>query len=173
MMVCVCFGMLDPFLEQIMILGLAFSTVIMGGVIGLKWVQMHSLDKKFVDNKVRQYKDLADEYKKEASRWRGKVGKNFQNMQIDGDYDLNSESDLGDIAKMVLPNIIGFLPPEIQNKAKGFLDNPDMINMAIELYKKHPKQIQELLGKFVKGGIKSNSSDQTQLTTKEEITNYA
>jgi len=173
MKVCVYFGMLDPFIEQIAILGLMFSTVVMGGVIGLKWVQMHSLDKKFVDNKVRQYKDLADEYKKEASRWRGKVGKNFQNMQVEGDYDLNSESDLGDIAKMVLPNIIGFLPPEIQNKAKGFLDNPDMINMAIELYKKHPKQIQELLGKFVKGGIKSNSSDQTELTTKEEISNYA
>jgi len=165
--------MLDPFLEQILVLGLAFSVVISGGVIGLKWVQMHSLDKHFVDNKVRQYKDLADEYKKEASRWRGKVGKNFQNMQVEGDYDLNSESDLGDIAKMVLPNIIGFLPPEIQNKAKGFLDNPDMINMAIELYKKHPKQIQELLGKFVKGGIKSNSSDQTQPSTPDEITNYA
>jgi len=165
--------MLDPFIEQILILGLAFSTVLMGGVIGLKWVQMHSLDKRFVTNKVNQYKELADEYKKEAARWRGKVGKNFQGMQVEGNYDLSSEDDLGAIAKAVLPNIIDFLPPEIQSKAKGFLDNPEMINVAIELYKKHPEQIKSLLGKFVKGGSKSNSSDQIESDTTTEIKSYA
>jgi len=163
----------DPFIELIIILVMGTIMVGMGGVIGLRWVSMHSLDRKFVNNKVNQYKELADEYKKEASRWRGKASKNFQNMQVEGDYDLTSADGIGDVVKTLLPNLLSILPPEIQSKAKGLLDNPAILEMAVKLYKDNPDVIKSLLAKFVKKGSTTESGDKDFPSTSEEIKSYA
>jgi len=97
------------------------------------------------------------ELKKELTRWRGKVGKNFQDLQVEGEFDLTEKNDLASIARVVLPNILDMLPPDIATKAKGFLDNPELIEMGLKLYEKHPEDVKLLLGKFTKG-IKGKSS---------------
>jgi len=172
MMVCV----FDPFLEQVFIIVMSATVVIMGGVIGLKMVQYKALTPNFVNSKVKQANDLANEYKKDAQHWKGKFGRQFQDLQVEGSYDLTSSSDIGSLAKVVLPNILSLLPPEIANKAKGFLDNPEIIEMGLKLYEKHPEDIKLLLGKFIKGAKgkgtseKGIGSDVPGLETQDEST---
>jgi len=104
----------------------------------------------------------------------GRVSLEFQDLQVEGSYDLTSSSDIGSLAKVVLPNILSLLPPEIANKAKGFLDNPEIIEMGLKLYEKHPEDIKLLLGKFIKGAKgkaeKGIGSDVPGLETQDEST---
>jgi len=146
--VCVCL----EFIENITPLVIGSMTVLLGGFMGLKWTQYRALDGKYVKQRVTQYKELADESKREMQKVKGKLSQNFQNIQVEGDYDLNNSSDLGTLAKQVLPSLLQTLPSDIQKQAKGFLNNPEMIDMAIGLYKKHPEEIKNLLARFVKKG---------------------
>ncbi len=165
--------MLDPFLEQIMILGISFIVVITGGFMGLQIMKMRVLDKKVVSDRIKEMQERLKEEKQETQRWRGKFGKKYQDLQVEGDFDLTSDSDIGALAKMVLPNVLQFLPPEIAQKAKGLLDNPDLVDMGIKLYEKHPEEIRSILAKFIKKASGSASSNTSGSDSKEEITNYA
>jgi len=166
---------MEHLFEQIFILGIAFIVVVTGGFMGIQVMKLRTLDKNVVKSRIMMYEEQIKELKKELTRWRGKVGKNFQDMQIEGDYNLNETSDLASIAKMVLPNILDILPPEIAIKAKGFLDNPELIDMGLKLYEKHPEDIKMLLGKFIKKGSgkttsKSPNSDIPGLDSQDEST---
>jgi len=137
--------------------------------MGLKWTQYRALDGKYVKQRVEQYKQLADDSKKEMQKVKGKLAQSFQDLQVEGNYDLKNTSDLGSLAKQILPSILQTLPPDIQKQAKGFLNNPEMIDMAIGLYEKHPEEIRNLLARFVKkGGSKaSNDTDQSETDTSQ------
>lgn len=149
---------MEHLFEQIFILGIAFIVVVTGGFMGIQVMKLRTLDKNVVKSRIMMYEEQIKELKKELTRWRGKVGKNFQDIQVEGDYNLNETSDLASIAKMVLPNILDILPPEIAVKAKGFLDNPELIDMGLKLYEKHPEDIKMLLGKFIKKGSGKSAS---------------
>jgi len=171
MMVCVS----DHLLQELFIIGTAFIVVLTGGFMGIQVMKLRTLDKKVVKDRISMYEEQIKELKKELTRWRGKVGKNFQDLQVEGDFDLSEKSDLASIAKLVLPNILDILPPDIATKAKGFLDNPELIEMGLKLYEKHPEDVKLLLGKFTKGikgnkGTKSPNSDIPGLETADEST---
>jgi len=132
--------------------------------MGLKWTQYRALDSKYVKTRVDQYKQLADESKKEMQKVKGKLSQNFQDIQVEGKYDLDSKGDLGSLAKQVLPSILQVLPADIQKQAKGFLNNPEMIDMAIGLYEKHPEEVKNLLARFVKKGSTKASDKEGELS---------
>jgi len=166
---------MEHLIEQLMILGMSFIVVITGGFMGIQVMKLRTLDKNVVKSRIMMYEEQIKELKKELTRWRGKVGKNFQDMQIEGDYNLNETSDLASIAKMVLPNILDILPPDIATKAKGFLDNPELIDMGLKLYEKHPEDVKLLLSKFIKKGSgkpgsKGEHSNIPGLETADETT---
>ena len=147
-------------------------TVLTGGLMGIQVMKTRVLDKNVVKSRYALYEDQIKEHKRDVQRWRGKVGKNFQDMQVEGDYDLTSNSDIGQLAKMVLPNLLAFLPPDIAGKAKGLLDNPEIIEMGLKLYEKHPEDVKLLLSKFIKkgSGSKGISSNTPGLNTQDETT---
>jgi len=147
-------------------------SVLTGGLMGIQVMKTRVLDKNVVKSRYALYEEQIKEHKKEVQRWRGKVGKNFQDMQVEGDFDLGESSDIGALAKMVLPNILQVLPPDIALKAKGFLDNPELIDMGLKLYEKHPEDVKLLLSKFIKkgSGSKGASSNSPGLETKDEST---
>ncbi len=127
-------------------------TVLIGGFMGLKWTQYRALDGKYVKARVDQYKQLADDSKKEMQKVKGKLSQSFQDMQVEAKYDLDNNSDIGSLAKQVLPSLLQALPADIQKQAKGFLNNPEMIDMAVGLYEKHPEEVKNLLARFIKKG---------------------
>jgi len=164
---------MDHLIEQIMILGMSFIVVLTGGFMGIQVMKLRTLDKKVVKDRISMYEEQIKELKKELTRWRGKVGKNFQDLQVEGEFDLTEKNDLASIARVVLPNILDMLPPDIATKAKGFLDNPELIEMGLKLYEKHPEDVKMLLGKFTKGikgksASKSPNSDIPGLEATEE-----
>jgi len=153
-------------MDHIGLMELAYTVMLLivvlaGGFMGIQVMKMRTLDKKVVKDRISMYEEQIKELKKELTRWRGKVGKNFQDLQVEGDYNLNETSDLASIAKMVLPNILDILPPEIAVKAKGFLDNPELIDMGLKLYEKHPEDVKLLLGKFIKKGSTKTTGSST------------
>jgi len=164
----------DPFLEQLTLLVVAMTGVLMGGFMGLQWTKLRALDQKTVKNRIEQYKDIANDYKKESQRVKGQLAQKFQDVQVEGNFNLDEMGDLGLIAKQVLPSIMGILPPDIQKQAKGFLNNPEMIDTAIALYKKHPEEVKNLLARFVKKSSGSKQASNKENTPNEqEIANYA
>jgi len=153
--------------------GMLLIVVLAGGLMGIQVMKLRTLDKKVVKDRISMYEEQIKELKKELTRWRGKVGKNFQDLQVEGEFDLTEKNDLASIARVVLPNILDMLPPDIATKAKGFLDNPELIEMGLKLYEKHPEDVKLLLGKFTKGikgksGSKSPNSDIPGLEATEE-----
>ncbi len=167
-------------MEDLMILGIVFIgsiTALLGGFMGLKWVKYRALDGSYVKKKVGFYQDLAGEYEADAKHWRGKWNQRKQDIQIEGDYDLTDGGDVASVVKLVLPEIMHLLPSDIQKHAKGFLDNPDLVNMAVKLYEQHPEDIQRLLAGFLKKtGIKKDADPSKSADTnptEEEISNYA
>lgn len=148
--------------------------------MGLQWTKYRALDEHYVKEKVKYYSDLYTEAKDEAKHWRGKWNQRKQDVQIEGDYDVTNPDDLSSVAKLVLPEIMHLLPEAVQKHAKGFLANPEMIDMVAKLYEKHPEECQRLITGFIKkSGIKK-STDQAETPksegfnpTEEEITNFA
>jgi len=137
--------------------------------MGLKWTQYRALDGKYVKQRVEQYKTLADDSKREMQKVKGKLSQQFQDIQVEGKFDMDKSSDLGSLAKQVLPSLLQALPADVQKQAKGFLNNPEMIDMAIGLYEKHPEEIKKLLARFVKksGSKASNDTDQSKADTSQ------
>jgi len=144
--------------------------VLSGGLMGIQVMKTRVLDKNVVKSRYALYEEQIKEHKKEVQRWRGKVGKNFQDMQVEGDFDLGESSDIGSLAKLLLPNVLAFLPPDIASKAKGLLDNPEIIDMGLKLYEKHPEDVKLLLSKFIKKGSKGISSNTSEPGTEDQST---
>ena len=153
---CVCL----EFIENITPLVIGSLTILLGGFMGLKYTQYRALDSKYVKTRVDQYKQLADESKREMQKVKGKLSQSFQDIQVEGNYNLADKGDIGSLAKQVLPSLLQVLPADIQKQAKGFLNNPEMIDMAIGLYEKHPEEIKNLLARFIKkGGSKASNKE--------------
>lgn len=128
----------------------------LGGILGVYWghIKGHGTD---------FYKKKAEELSKEINYWRGRASKHTQNLKVDGDYDLSDESDIVSLAKSVAPGLVDMLPKDVQDKARSLLNNPDMITLFSEIYKQHPKEIQSLLGGFLKKGAISSSGNTPEL----------
>ena len=161
----------DPFLEWLTLLVIGSFVVLLGGFMGLKWTQLRAMDQKYVKARIDQYKTSAEDSKKEMQKVKGKLSQSFQDLQVEGNYDMANKSDLGSLAKQILPSILQTLPPDIQKQAKGFLNNPEMIDMAIGLYEKHPEEVKNLLARFVKKGSTKASNDKDKPFESQD--NYA
>lgn len=118
----------------------------------------------FLLEKLKTMREDFEGVQKELGYWRGKVHQQRQKFKVDGDYNLDDDSDVVSLAKSILPGFLDFLPKDVQDKAKGLLNNPDVIELFNEIYKKHPKEIKNLFGGFLKkGSIESASSKEAEL----------
>ena len=134
----------------------------LGGILGVYWGWLRGHSSDF-------YKKKTDEQAKEINYWRGRVSKSTQMLKVDGDFDLSDESDIVSLAKSVAPGLVDLLPKDVQDKARSLLNNPDMINLFSEIYKQHPKEIQSLLGGFLKKGAITSSSNTPELEAQEAL----
>ena len=138
---------MDPNLA-LTIVGTVIAAI--GGIVGYKWVTTRGMDQKVLGKKIKIYEDVLNEYENELKHWKGKYNQSKQIEKVDGDYDLDNQSDVASLAKLVLPNILDLLPQDLKIKAQGFLDNPELVDMAVKLYEKHPDEVKGLLAKFIK-----------------------
>lgn len=129
---------------------------LLGGVLGVYWGHIKTHDTSF-------YKKKADDYQKECNYWRGRASKQTQMLKVDGDYNLGDDADITSLTKSVIPGVLDLLPKDVQEKARSLLNNPDIIDLGVELYKSHPKEIQSLLGGFLKKGAITTGDNTPEL----------
>lgn len=141
----------------ILVLGTLVSVI--GGTIGVKLVSTRHQTPEYQLEKLKNLQGDYDDIKKENRYLRGKVSQVRQKFQVDDNFDLDNDSDIVSLAKSILPNVIDFLPKDVQKQAAGFLSNPDIIELANELYKKHPEEVKKFLGGFLKKSSSQNSSN--------------
>ena len=158
-------------IAYIILAGIGTLGVLLGGKMGLQWVKFRALDPVYVKKKVAFAEDLAVEYQADAKHWKGKYNATKSAVQIEGDFDLSASDGVSSAVKLVLPEILHLLPENVQKHAKGFLNNPEMVDMAVKLYEKHPEDIQRLLAGFLKKtGIKKQTGSDTAIAPTEEAT---
>lgn len=151
---------------NLVILVLGTLVTIAGGSIGVKLVSNRHMTPDYIQDKMTNLKEDYNDLKKENHYLRGKVSQVRQKFKVDDDYDLDNDNDLVSLAKSVLPSISEFLPKDVQKHVTTFLSNPDVVELISEVYKKHPKEIKQLMGGFLKKGSGTSSSDQGELETK-------
>lgn len=149
----------------ILILGALLGCL--GAGFGVKWIGLQANTPERAKQTVERMKEDIDGLKKEINYWRGKVSKNRQSLQTEDQYDLSNDSDIVSLAKSVLPGILDFLPKDVQKGAKKLLENPDLIELLNDIYKKHPKEIQSLMGGFLKKDSRSTFSDTSESQTRQ------
>ena len=150
----------------------AFFVSILGVVavvLGLKWGSLRQYDPNLFKGREKTYKERIEELGIEVKRLNGTIHKQKQKFQVDGEYDLDNQGDLASLAKSILPNILEFLPQNVQQQAKGLLTNPDLIDLLEEIHKQFPKETKSLLAGFIKGGAKSPGSQTPQLEAGQTI----
>jgi len=140
--------------------------LVLGGVIlGLFWGNLRKTSPALMQAKETSYNETIQFLRSENNRLNGSISRQKQKFQVDGDYDLNEKSDVASLAKSVLPAIIDFLPENVQTVARSLLNDKGIIDLLDGFYKDHPEDIQRLLGGFLKGGTKKESSDKAQSET--------
>jgi len=125
---------------------------LVGVVLGLKWGSIKGNQPNFYKEREDQYKNRIVELGTEVHRLNGTIGKVKSKFRVDSDYNLNEKSGVGSLAGKLLPDILGFLPENVQKQAKAFLLEPDVIDLFATLYKKYPDEIKNIFAGFVKGG---------------------
>jgi len=135
---------------NVTILVLGSLMAIIGGIGWGKWLSVRGGDPSIADEKIKSYKD-------QAAYWRGVVGQSRAKFKVDGDYNLDNPNDVVSLTNNITPGLLEILPKDVQDKAKGLLKNPDVIDLLQEIYKQYPGEIKELLGGFMKGKAGSTS----------------
>lgn len=144
---------------------LVTSTIlgIIGGIVAIIFVKSRQLDPSIVTKRLRlnaQYtKELEDEidyYAKELRSYKGKLASQKGSVGLSDSISLDSADGVGVAIKELLPQIAPFLPKQ----AQAFLQDPKLVDMGIELYKKDPDKAKSILTAFVKKGAKGKSSTQ-------------
>jgi len=135
-------------------------------VLGLFWGNLKRNDVSFYKDKENDLKNQIKYYRDEVHRLNGTIGKQRSQFQVDGDYNLNDKGDLASLAKSILPEILGFLPKNVQESAKGLLNKPELVDLLETAYKLFPKEVSQMLGGFLKGGGKLMSQENNILTQK-------
>jgi len=143
---------------DITIIGMVAILGIVGVTFGFIWRSTKLNVPSFFKDKEDAYKERLDEQHKELHRVTGLLSKHKQKFKVEGEYDLDKESDLTSLAKSVLPEIVDFLPQDVQRAAKGLLSNPEVISLIGDIHKAFPNETKNLLAGFLKGGVQNNKS---------------
>jgi len=133
-----------------------------GIILGLFWGNLRKTDPTLMQAKEHSYSETIQYLRSENNRLNGSISRQKQKFQVEGDYDLTQKSDVASLAKSVLPAIVDFLPENVQKVARSLLNDQGIIDLLDSFYKDHPKEIESLLGGFLKGGAKKESSDKAQ-----------
>jgi len=149
-------------LTIIIVAGILGSVVI---ILGLFWGNLRKTDPTLMQAKEHSYSETIQYLRSENNRLNGSISRQKQKFQVEGEYDLTQKSDVATLAKSVLPAIIDFLPENVQKVARSLLNDQGIIDLLDSFYKDHPKEIESLLGGFLKGGTKKESSDKAQSET--------
>jgi len=147
--------MIDHLVEYAIDLTLIVITGILGivgVVLGLKWGSIKGNHPTFFKEREDAYQNRIKEQGVEIHRLNGTIGKVKSKFRIDSDDNLSEKSGVGSLAGKLLPDILGFLPENVQKQAKAFLLEPDVIDLFATLYKKYPDEIKNIFAGFVKGG---------------------
>jgi len=140
-----------------MVLGVA----IIGGVTGVMYIKSRLLDPVTVESRaklLKQYiKELENDnetYAKENKRLKGRFNSAKGSVTVSPDLDLDSSDGVGLAIKELLPKIAPYLP----KAAQGLLNDPKILDIALEFYKKDPEKAKQILSNFIKKGGKSKST---------------
>ncbi len=145
----------------VMVLGVA----IIGGIVGIKYINSRLLDPAVVEARAKLTKQYVKEleidnesYVKENKRLKGRINSTKGSVTFSPDVDLDSPDGIGLAVKELLPQIAPYLP----KAAQGLLNDPKLLNIAIEFYKKDPEKAKQILSNFIKKGGKSKSTSSGQ-----------
>jgi len=126
---------------------------IVGGLGWGKWLSLRGSSTEVVNDKIQRLQEEANHYRGIVSQQRGE-------FKIDSTHDVNTDDGLVSIANSVTPGILDLLPKDVQTQVKGLLNSPDVVDLLHEIYKKHPKEVKELLGGFLKTNGKPSSTNE-------------
>jgi len=135
--------------------------VLIGGFVGVYWIKSRNLDPVVVNNRIKlnkQYtKELENELEyvvKDLRKIKGKLNSQKGSVGFSNNVNFDSVEGVGSAIKELLPQISGFLPKEAQQ----YLNDPKLIDMAVELYKKDPEKAKSILSGLIKKGFKPKST---------------
>lgn len=158
------------FIIVLITLGICASVIIV-----TKWLKLRSLAPDIVEKQQllrdKYVNDLEEDIvyqEKKSNQWKGKYYNNRDKVQVEGNYDLSNDDGVASIIKQILPAITEILPAEVGKKLKGLLDNPEIVDAGLKLYKEHPEEIKSLLNAFVKKTRQTSGSNSK--TVNSEIT---
>jgi len=141
------------------------TVAIIGGIVGITYVRSRLLDPAVVEARAKltkQYtKELEvdnDSYVKENRKLKGIINSKKGSVTFSPDIDLGSADGVGVAIKELLPQISQYLP----KAAQGLLNDPKLLSIAIEFYKKDPEKAKQILSNFIKKGGKSKSTSSGQ-----------
>jgi len=135
------------------ILLLGSLLAIIGGLGWGKWLALRGTSPDVLNEKIKRIQEEANHYRGIVSQQRGE-------FKIDSHHDINTDDGLVSIANSITPGILDLLPKDVQTQVKGLLNSPDVVDLLHEIYKKHPKEVKELLGGFLKTNGKSSSTNE-------------
>jgi len=143
--------------EVVMVLGVA----IIGGITGVMYIKSRLLDPVTVEARSKLHKQYIKElendnetYVKENRRLKGSLNSKKGSVTFSPDIDLDSADGIGMAIKELLPQIAPYLP----KAAQGLLNDPKILNIALEFYKKDPEKAKQIISNFIKKGGKSKST---------------
>ncbi len=134
---------------------------IVGGLGWGKWLTLRGTSPDVLNEKIKRLQE-------EANHFRGIVGQQRGEFKINSDYDVNTDDGLVSIANSITPGILDLLPKDVQTQVKGLLNSPDVVDLLHEIYKKHPNEVKQLLGGFLKTDSKSSVTNDQQQQQKEQ-----
>lgn len=158
-------GSLVEYVYDLTIVIVTGILAIVGIVLGLFWGNLRKTDPSLMQAKESSYNETIQFLRSENNRLNGSINRQKQKFQVEGDYDLTQKSDVASLAKSVLPAIVDFLPENVQTVARSLLNDQGIIDLLDSFYKDHPEDIKRLLGGFLKGGTKKESSSAAQSET--------
>lgn len=130
---------------------------IIGGLGWGKWLTLRGRDPDVLNDKITRLQEETNHYRGIVSQQRGE-------FKIDSPSNINNIDDITSVANSVTPGILDLLPKDVQTQVKGLLSNPDVIDLLHEIYKAHPKEVNQLFGGFLKN---KTEGSQTELTVNQ------
>ena len=141
------------------------TVAIIGGIVGITYVRSRLLDPAVVEARAKLTKQYVKElevdnesYVKENRRLKGTLNSKKGSVTFSPDIDLGSADGVGVAIKELLPQIAPYLP----KGAQGLLNDPKILNIALEFYKRDPEKAKQILSNFIKKGGKSKSTSSGQ-----------
>jgi len=146
-------------MEEIIFSSAFLVGTISSSLLGYYWLKTRQITPVYLKNMVKDLNYALEEQKRQTRSWKGKFIANNQTPRIEFEGDLSDTDQVANLIKEVLPEIKKAVPKDF----KTYFDNPKLVDLGIELFKKNPKMGEQLLSRFVKKSSKKTESTPEQI----------